>query len=204
MPLGGGDRGDPTSDFDGSGQCYLTNPADGNTDVDGGGTELVSPLLDGSQPGSELVYARWYSNNFGGAPFEDVMQIDVSPDGGTTWLALETVGPGGEEAAGGWYQRRFDLNLLPGIGNTNTLRVRFRAEDTAGGSVVEAAVDSVRIERTACAGNPSDINGDGSVNGKDLTILLGSWGACAGCAADLNGDGIVDGADLTQLLGEWG
>ena len=32
----------------------------------------------------------------------------------------------------------------------------------------------------------------------------GSWGACSGCAADVNGDGIVNGADLGLLLGAWG
>ena len=48
---------------------------------------------------------------------------------------------------------------------------------------------------------PGDYNGDGTVDGADLTILLGDWG---GSAADLNGDGNVDGADLTILLGAWG
>ncbi len=48
---------------------------------------------------------------------------------------------------------------------------------------------------------PGDFNGDGVVDGADLTILLGDWG---GGAADLNGDGLVDGADLTILLGNWG
>jgi hypothetical protein len=50
---------------------------------------------------------------------------------------------------------------------------------------------------------PGDLDGDGSVNGADLSILLGSWGACAGCPADLNDDGFVDGADLSILLGGW-
>ena len=48
-----------------------------------------------------------------------------------------------------------------------------------------------------------DINRDGCVDGVDLTILLGSWGACS-CPADLNGDGLVDGLDLTIVLGNWG
>lgn len=50
---------------------------------------------------------------------------------------------------------------------------------------------------------PSDLNGDGSVNGSDLTVLLGAWGT-ANTAADLNGDGSVNGSDLTILLGAWG
>ncbi|MFO0961626.1 MAG: FG-GAP-like repeat-containing protein [Phycisphaerales bacterium] len=55
-----------------------------------------------------------------------------------------------------------------------------------------------------CSGCPvaGDLNGDGRVNGADIGILLGSWGA-AGGVADLNGDGVVNGADLGILLGAW-
>lgn len=51
--------------------------------------------------------------------------------------------------------------------------------------------------------NPCDLDGDGSVGGSDLTILLGAWGT-NDPAADLTGDGVVGGADLTVLLGCWG
>ncbi|MEI6474352.1 MAG: hypothetical protein WCO75_03060 [Planctomycetota bacterium] len=51
---------------------------------------------------------------------------------------------------------------------------------------------------------PADLNGDHVVNGADLGLLLGSWGACPGCPADLNHDGIVNGADLGLMLGSWG
>lgn len=47
----------------------------------------------------------------------------------------------------------------------------------------------------------SDLNGDGSVNGTDLTVLLVQYGGAG--SADLNGDGTVDGIDLSQLLAEW-
>ncbi|MFO0962962.1 MAG: hypothetical protein U0625_08665 [Phycisphaerales bacterium] len=52
----------------------------------------------------------------------------------------------------------------------------------------------------------ADINHDGVVDGADLGLLLGGWGACVGtcCDGDLNGDGLVDGADLGVLLGNWG
>jgi hypothetical protein len=49
-----------------------------------------------------------------------------------------------------------------------------------------------------------DLDGNGQVNGADLAILLGAWGACVGCPADMNGSGGVDGADLAILLGGWG
>ncbi len=54
------------------------------------------------------------------------------------------------------------------------------------------------------AGCPADLNGDGAVNGADVGLMIGQWGACAGCDADLNGDGLVDGADFGLLIGAWG
>jgi hypothetical protein len=48
-----------------------------------------------------------------------------------------------------------------------------------------------------------DFNGDGEVDGADLTILLASWGSDLD-AFDLNGDDTVDGQDLGILLGRWG
>lgn len=51
---------------------------------------------------------------------------------------------------------------------------------------------------------PGDLNDDGVVNGADLGLMLGAWGApVAFPAADLHQDGIVDGADLGLLLAAW-
>ncbi|MCH2145334.1 MAG: right-handed parallel beta-helix repeat-containing protein [Phycisphaerales bacterium] len=50
---------------------------------------------------------------------------------------------------------------------------------------------------------PADINGDGIVDGADLSSLLGAWGESDG-SADIDGSGLVDGADLAALLGDWG
>jgi hypothetical protein len=49
---------------------------------------------------------------------------------------------------------------------------------------------------------PSDLTGDGSVDGQDLGVLLGNWGGTG--AGNLNGDASVDGQDLGILLGAWG
>lgn len=53
-----------------------------------------------------------------------------------------------------------------------------------------------------CATCPSDFNGDGTVGGSDLGVLLSNWGTSG--AGDLDGDGTVSGADLGQLLSSWG
>jgi len=64
----------------------------------------------------------------------------------------------------------------------------------------------VHWQATFTCGNGAitgDVNGDGFVNGADLALVLGQWGACSGCAADLNGDGVVGGLDLAIVLGNW-
>ena len=47
-----------------------------------------------------------------------------------------------------------------------------------------------------------DLNGDGRVNGIDITILLSAWGT-DDPVADLTGDGVVNGGDLTIVLANW-
>ena len=74
-------------------------------------------------------------------------------------------------------------------------------------STTTAAVTG-SLNITGPEGNPcpGDLDGDGSVGGADLGLLLGAWGACPGtpCLGDLNLDGEVNGADLGLLLGQWG
>jgi hypothetical protein len=48
---------------------------------------------------------------------------------------------------------------------------------------------------------PGDLNGDGLINGDDLTLLLNNWGGTG--VGDINGDGTVGASDLTVLLGAW-
>ena len=56
-------------------------------------------------------------------------------------------------------------------------------------------------DNPACPEDP-DLNGDGLVDGMDLTILLGDWGAPGG-PADINCDDLVNGFDLSLLLSSW-
>lgn len=74
---------------------------------------------------------------------------------------------------------------------------------TAGGSLGPVYTPALQVlgipQAPAC---PADINGDGSVNGGDLTTLLSSWGGTG--SADINNDGVVNGGDLTILLSSWG
>lgn len=206
IPVGGGDRGDPADDGDGSGRCYLTDNVDGNSDVDGGATTLVSPILDASAGGETLTYLRWFDNTFGAAPGADVFTVEYSTNGGGSWTILEVVGPGGPEASGGWFSASFALADL-GIAPTDQFRVRFTAEDAGEGSVIEAAVDGVRLIAAGCEVEtpcPADVSGDGAVGFDDLVSVLAAFGSCAGCPEDIVPNGEVDFEDLLALLAAWG
>lgn len=55
---------------------------------------------------------------------------------------------------------------------------------------------------------PGDVNGDGVVDGLDLTAVLNAWECVPddplwNPACDLNGNGVVDGLDLTEVIDNW-
>ena len=194
----------PEDDHSPSGtRCFVTGNGTvggqaGAADVDGGVATLVSPAFDGRGAGTLVSYWRHYSNNGGQNPNADSMPVSISADGGATWTLLEDV----TENAGAWVGRSF--RVADFVAPSANMRLRFEARDLGGGSLVEAAVDDVRVSRFECVNaRPADLNSDGAVDGVDLGLLLGAWGPGNG-PADLDASGAVDGADLGIMLGDWG
>jgi len=143
VPAGDGSRGDPTTDFDGSGRCFVTDNVAGNSDVDGGPTRVTSPLIDLSDHTSAtLSYARWFYNDD-----NDIDRLDVhaSSDGGGTWALIESV-----PHASGWVERSIQLEDF--IALTSQVRLRFSATDNPNNSVTEAGIDAVSISVFECGG----------------------------------------------------
>ena len=199
VPAGGGDRGDPPTDFDGSGRCYVTDNRDGE-DVDGGSTTLTSPPMDATGGTALLTYARWYSNTFGADPANDTFVIEISNNNGQTWTELETVGPTGGEVSGGWFTTSVFVNDFFNT-PSDQVRVRFIASDLGDGSVVEAAVDAVSISIIECedAGCPADIDGNGTLDADDFFAFLDLF-AAGDPRADITGNGIIDANDFFAYL----
>ncbi|MDD4051314.1 MAG: putative Ig domain-containing protein, partial [candidate division Zixibacteria bacterium] len=157
IPAGAGDRGDPADDFDGSGYCYLTGNASGDSDIDDGTTNLASPLFDLSAGDALIHYARWYSNDYGANPNTDTMRVYISNNNGASWTLVEMVGPT-EQASGNWYEKTFWTGDF--IEPTSQMRLRFEASDLNAASVVEAAIDDVNIVVYNCGSMPLSIATD--------------------------------------------
>ena len=151
IPADDGSAGDPLTDADGSGSCYLTDNAAGNSDVDNGSTILTSPIFDATGSGGEdavISYYRSYANCFSFSYQVDVFIVEISNNGGATWTNLETVGPTGPETYGGWIFKIFHVNDF--IQPTDQMRVRFIASDTDPQRTVEAGVDGVQVRLITC------------------------------------------------------
>ena len=204
VPAGGGGRGDPASDFDGSGQCYLTDNAAGNSDVDGGTTILTSPAMDASAGDTTLTYALWYSNNIG--IIDDSMSVELSNNNGGSWTTIDTLGP--DSQGGGWVEYSFNItSIFPNP--SNQVRVRFVVSDLGEGSVVEAGVDAVKVVEILCEDpvlgcNAADFAEPfGQLNFFDISAFLSALSS-GDPSADINNDGDLNFFDISDFLGVFG
>ena len=200
------DRGNPGSDADGSGFCYVTDDDTFvcNSDVDGGSTTLTSPVMDASQGDPVISYWRWFSTTVGDNPEQDIFEVEVSANGGNTWVDLETVGPTGPEVDGGWFFKSFRVSDF--VNPTSQFRIRFIASDLDLPSIVEAGVDGVSLASTDCDLTPCpwDLDGSGDVGITDFLELLAAWGPNPGHPADFDNDDDVGITDFLKLLANWG
>lgn len=203
-------RGDPPADYDGSGQCWLTDNSAANacnSDVDGGSTTLTSQVIDISALADPQVsYARWYSNTFGADPQNDIFTVEVSDNGGSSWSPLEIVGPTtgslNPEVSGGWVVKSYRIADFVSV--TSQFRIRFVASDLNSGSVIEAGIDAFKIFDyicpPPCPGATGDINDDTMADGSDIQrfvdAMMGTATPDEVCAGDFNENQQLDTGDI--------
>ncbi len=170
-PVGGGDRGDPPVDSDGSGACYLTDNVDGNSDVDGGQTILTSPSINLSGfPSAFVTFDFWHDNDFGASPNEDPFLIEINT--GSGWSLFESYNANNDQ----WNSRTLEITGAP-----SSFQIRFTSQDIGDGSVVESGVDNVVVLGCADAPqlDPSCAGGNVGGSGENIFLVGGSDGGAA-------------------------
>jgi hypothetical protein len=200
---------DPVSDSDGSGQCYLTENAPGDSDVDNGAVRLTSPTIDMS--GGEITISYDYYLNLSdptGSVDRLLVEID-SNNGAGPWTEIAVHDTSGVLSWRPHVITQADLYAL-GVTMTPTMKVRFTANDADPQSVVEAGVDNFLVTGMICGPPPfcfGDLDGDFDVDLADLAQLLSNYGMSAGARyvdGDLDVDRDVDLSDLAALLAVYG
>jgi hypothetical protein len=204
---------DPREDADASGSCWLTGNNLGSSDLDNGSVLLTSPVINVPAllaPGEQasLAYA-WHLHHVSPAG-GDLVRLDVSTTG-TAGPYSPTVTHTGSGTL--WNRARHPTAQAGGsIALSANTAIRFIATDGNPQSIVEAAIDDVRVmgdcATTTCR---ADANHDGAVDVDDLIAVILSWGACGPpgppCPADIappGGNGQVDVDDLIAIILGWG
>jgi hypothetical protein len=202
----------PNADVSASGtKAFVTQNGSGtaNTlDVDVGTTRLTSPSYDlsGAVDGIVSFWAWYFCSDAppaGSVPAEvDPLVVQVSNDGGATWLPLTTITT--YPNPNSWVRHTFSLrSALPSL--SANVRFRFSISDSPDNSITEAGLDELTVTVITCETPcPGDLSNDGNVDGADLGQMLSAWASGPGNPADLNADGTVDGVDLGLLLSAWG
>ncbi len=142
-PVQPGDDHTPAPGVD----CWVTGAAAGSgvgaDDVDGGHTTLFSPKFDLTGGSNiSISYWRWYCNNGGNAPNEDYWTVQISNDGGANWTDVENTNVTNTT----WQQVTLDLSTYFPV--AGVVQLRFVADDSGSGSIVEAAVDDFLLVGT--------------------------------------------------------
>jgi hypothetical protein len=128
--------------------CWVTGQhqpgqGDGYNDVDDGKTTLFSAVYDLTGATYAVVkYWRWYSNDRGNAPGQDVWLVQARNNNGP-WVDLENT----MLSSNAWVQIEADLLALLGA-PLGQVQFKFVASDEGTGSLVEAGVDDFELLAT--------------------------------------------------------
>ena len=197
--------------------CYITQnstnqSSPGQTDVDGGNTTLLSSVYDLIDYDEALVsYWKWYSNNQGNNPGTDYWMVDISNDGGNSWVTLENT----NESNNYWLFKQYLISDFVEL--TSQIQFRFIAEDIfhegdvgSGGSLIEAGLDDFLIEVfeddiSSCT--LGDLNEDLLINVQDIvtmiSLIINSNAEQIEqylCSGDINSDLVINVQDIILLV----
>jgi hypothetical protein len=133
--------GEPDGDYDGSGRAYVTDNR-WCADLDWGPTRLISPVFDLSGAQDPIMeFAAWWANdNQDGDPYD----IELSNDGGATWVLVETIA----NVPPGWMPKSYYMNDY--IALTSQMQLRISVQDVPNNSRTEGGFDALHIFDVTC------------------------------------------------------
>jgi subtilisin family serine protease len=112
----------------------------GVNDLDGGVTSIQSPPITLPSTGTLTLSMSFYFAHLNNSSADDFFRVQIV--GATTSVVIQEAGTAANDDAV-FAARSVDISAFAG----QTVRILISAADLAGGSLVEAAVDDVRIER---------------------------------------------------------
>ncbi|ONF74995.1 S8 family peptidase [Amycolatopsis keratiniphila] len=134
-------RGDTTSGTRALVTGAAAGASVGDNDLDGGVTSALSGPVQLPASGTLSLKLSWFLGYLSNSTGADYLRVRaITPDGATVLFDKKT---GSIDTAAQWSTATADLTALAG----KTIRIAVEAADAAGGSLVEAGVDDLRITR---------------------------------------------------------
>jgi carboxypeptidase T len=123
--------------------AYKAGASASSYDVDGGTTTVQSPAIDLPSAAGQRLTFRYYFAHRSNASSADELRVSIVADGGATTTVLHEQGAANDDDAA-WASASIPLDAWAGT----TIRIRFQARDGGASSLIEAAVDDVRVTRS--------------------------------------------------------
>ena len=118
----------------------LAGTSVGSVDLDGGSTSIQSPAIVLPSGGNLSLTFSYYFAHTSNSSTADYLRVTIL--GTTTAVVLQELGAANDDDAA-WTAASVNLNAFAG----QTIRIRIEAADAGTASLVEAAIDDVRILR---------------------------------------------------------
>jgi choice-of-anchor B domain-containing protein len=140
------------------GHYMLTQPGQpgeppGDHSVTGRTTLASPPITLGDAATARLEFQLWYVNYLAGSSWQDPLLVEATIDGGAEWRVLESF----RTPDPGWQPVTIDLGERLALDAASQLQVRFVVADGISPSLLEAAVDDVRIQTTLGLGSGASV-----------------------------------------------
>ena len=123
--------------------AYKAGSTASSYDVDGGTTTIQSPPIDLPDATGQKLTFRYYLAHGSNASSADELRVSIVEEGGAaTTVLLEQGAPNDDDAS--WASASIALDAWAG----STVLIRIQATDGAAASLIEAAIDDVRVTRS--------------------------------------------------------